>query len=177
MGILGEGRQYSGWLVGGELPYPARNLENPMRLSVLVGALALVAAAAASAAPYYPSNAADFVVPADELDAAIIGEAAVHAGFRPVAESDPRWNVLKGKAEQTYGIWELPSRKLATIVLTRTAKSNRFVVMFTSKEPGRNGESFTGDVCKKWLAFSGAMRSEFILGQSKFRFRNPQCTP
>lgn len=148
-----------------------------MRLSVLVGALALVAAGAAFGAPYYPSNAADFVVPADELDAATIGEAAVHAGFRPVAESDPRWNVLKSKTEQTYGIWELPSRRFATIVLTRARKTNRFEVVFTAKEPGRNGETFTGDTCKKWLAFSGAMRSEFILGQSKFRFRNPQCTP
>ena len=148
-----------------------------MRLSVLVCALALVAAGAAFGAPYYPSNAADFVVAADELDAATVGEAAVHAGFRPVAESDPRWNVLKSKTEQTYGIWELPSRKFATIVLTRVKKTNRFEVLFTSKEPGRNGENFTGDVCKKWLAFSGAMRSEFILGQSKYSFRNPQCTP
>ncbi|HTT97268.1 MAG TPA: hypothetical protein VMF58_04420 [Rhizomicrobium sp.] len=148
-----------------------------MRLSVLVGAMALVAAGAASGAPYYPSNAAEFVVPADELDAATIGEAAVHAGFRPVAESDPRFSVLKSRTEQTYGIWELPSRKFATIVLTRGKRTNRFEVTFTAKEPGRSGDNFTGDVCKKWLAFSAAMRSEFILGQSKFRFRNPQCTP
>jgi hypothetical protein len=148
-----------------------------MRLSVLAGALAFFAAGAAFGAPYYPSNAADFVVPADELDAAIIGDAAVHAGFRPIAESDPRFRVLESRTEQTYGIWELPSRKLATIVLTRGKKTNRFVVMFTAKEPGRNGETFTGDTCKKWLAFSGAMRSEFIQRQTKFRFRNPQCTP
>lgn len=148
-----------------------------MRLSVLAGALAFLSAGAAFGAPYYPSNAADFVVPADELDAAIIGDAAVHAGFRPIAESDPRFKVLESRTEQTYGIWELPSRKLATILLTRGKKTNRFVVMFTAKEPGRNGETFAGDTCKKWLAFSGAMRSEFIQGQSKFRFRNPQCTP
>ena len=148
-----------------------------MRLSVLAGAFAFLAAGAAFGAPYYPSNAADFVVPADELDAAIIGDAAVHAGFRPIAESDPRFKILESRTEQTYGIWELPSRKFATILLTRGKKTNRFVVMFTAKEPGRNGETFTGDTCKKWLAFSGAMRSEFIRGQSKFRFRNPQCTP
>ena len=149
-----------------------------MRMSVLLaGALALFAAGAAIGAPYYPFNAADFVVPADELDAATIGEAAVHAGFRPIAESDPRFKVLESRTEQTYGIWELPSHKIATIVLTRGKKTDRFVVMFTAREPGRNGETFTGDTCKKWLAFSGAMRSEFIQGQSKFRFRNPQCTP
>jgi len=148
-----------------------------MRLSVLAGAFAFFTAGAAFGAPYYPSNAADFVVPADELDAAIIGDAAVHAGFRPIAESDPRFKVLESRTEQTYGIWELPSRKLATIVLTRGKKNNRFVVMFTAKEPGRSGETFTGDTCKKWLAFTGAMRSEFIQGQAKFRFRNPQCTP
>jgi hypothetical protein len=56
-------------------------------------------------------------------------------------------------------------------------KTNRFEVMFTAKDPGHSGMSFTGDTCKKWLAFSGAMRSEFINGQSKYRFRNPQCTP
>ncbi len=149
-----------------------------MRMSVLLaGALALLAAGAATAAPYYPFNAADFVVPADELDAATIGEAAVHAGFRPIAESDPRFKALKSNTDQTYGIWELPSHKIATIVLTRKMKTNRFEVMFTAKEPGHTGMSFIGDACKKWLAFSGAMRSEFINGQSKFRFRNPQCTP
>jgi hypothetical protein len=149
-----------------------------MRLKVLlVGACVVGAIGLAQAAPYYPFNAADFVVPADELDAATIGSAAVHAGFRPIAESDPRFKALESKTDQTYGIWELPSHKIASIVLTRSKKTNRFEVMFTAKEPGRTGMAFTGDACKKWLAFSGAMRSEFINGQSKFRFRNPQCTP
>jgi hypothetical protein len=149
-----------------------------MRLPVLLfGVSALLATGAALATPYYPFNAADFVVPADELDAATIGSAAVHAGFRPIAESDARFKALQSKTDQTYGIWELPSHKIASIVLTRNTKTNRFEVMFTAKEPGRTGMTFTGDACKKWLAFSGAMRSEFINGQSKFRFRNPQCVP
>jgi hypothetical protein len=112
----------------------AKDGEIVMRLSVsLMGAVALFAAGAAFGAPYYPSNAADFVVSADELDAAIIGEAAVHAGFRPIAESDPRFKVLESRTEQTYGIWELPSHKIATIVLSRVKKTNRFEVMFTAK--------------------------------------------
>jgi hypothetical protein len=148
-----------------------------MRLSVLVIGALLLAAGAATGAPYYPSNAADFVVPADELDAATIGEAAVHAGFRPIAESDARFKALRSRTDQTYGVWELPSHKIATIVLTRKMKTDRFEVLFTAKDPGHTGMSFTGDACKKWLAFSGAMRSEFINGQSKFRFRSPQCTP
>ena len=49
-----------------------------MRMSVLIaGALALFAAGAAHSASYYASNAADFVVPADELDAATIGDVRV----------------------------------------------------------------------------------------------------
>ncbi len=115
-----------------------------MRLSVLAGAVAFFAIGTAFGAPYYPSNAADFVVPADELDAAIIGEAAVLAGFRPVPESDPRFRILEHRTEQTYAVWELPSRKLATILLTRGKKTNRFVVMFTAKEPGRNCETLSG---------------------------------
>ena len=91
-----------------------------MRMSLLLaGVLTLVAAGVALGAPYYPFNAADFVVPADELDAATIGEAAVHAGFRPIAESDSRFRALKSNTDQTYGVWELPSHKIATIVLTR----------------------------------------------------------
>jgi hypothetical protein len=149
-----------------------------MRKSLLVaGFVALFAAGAAYAEPYYAFNAADFVVLTDELDAATVGEAAVHAGFRPIAESSPRFQALRSKSGQTYGVWELPSHKIATITLTRVSKTDSFVVMFVSKDASPAGSWLSGDACRKWLAFSAAMRSEFINGQSKFRFRNPQCKP
>jgi hypothetical protein len=149
-----------------------------MRKSLWVaGFMALFAAGAAYGEPYYAFNAADFVVPTDELDAATIGEAAVHAGFRPVAESSARFQAVRSKTDQTYGVWELPSHKIATITLTRVNKSNSFVVMYVSKDPSPAGAWLSGDACRKWLAFSAAMRSEFINGQNKFRFRNPQCKP
>jgi hypothetical protein len=152
--------------------------ETMMRLSVLTaGALALFAAGAAYGAPFYASNAADFVVPADELDAATIGEAAVHAGFRSVPESSPKFKALHSSTDQTYAVWDLPTHKIATITLTRMRKTDRFVVLFTANDPSRNNSWLMGDACRKWLAFSNAMRSEFINGQSKYRFRNPQCTP
>jgi hypothetical protein len=143
----------------------------------LIGVLALLCADPARCEPYYASNAADFVVPADELDAAAIGEAAVHSGFRPLSESDPRLQAQRVAADPTYEIWELPSHKVATITLTMLRKTNSFVVTFVSKEPSRHGSSLSGEPCKKWLSFSAALRSEFRNRQSKFRFRNPQCTP
>ena len=146
-------------------------------VSWLVGVVVLGLAQSASGEPYYASNAADFLVPVDELDAATIGEAAVHAGFRPVSETDPRLQAQRRAPDPAYEIWELPSHKIATITLRKISKTNAFEVMFVSKVPSRNGESLSGDACKKWLSFSSALRSEFSRQQSKFRFRNPQCSP
>lgn len=145
--------------------------------SWLIGAAALVLAGGAHSAPFYPFNAADFVVPVDELDAATIGEAAVHAGFRPVSESDPKLRAMRSASDPVYEIWELPSHKFATITLTKVSRTNSFEVLFVAKEAARNGTSLSGDACKKWLSFSSALRAEFGRQQSKFRFRNPQCSP
>ena len=146
-----------------------------MRLLLWLAGGLLVMAGTAYAEPYYPFNAADFVVPVDELDAATVGEAAVHAGFRPLPDHLVK-HLAVADVAQTYGAWELPSHRFATITLVKM-KDNTFSVMFISKEPARHGNSLTGDACRKWLSFSGAMRSEFGRGQSKFRFRNPQCDP
>lgn len=143
----------------------------------IAGAIALLAATGAQCDPYFAFNAADFVVPVDELDAATIGEAAVHAGFRPLSETDPRLQAQRNAPDPTYEIWELPSHKHATITLTKLSKTNAFMVMFVAKEPSKNGSSLSGETCKRWLSFSAAMRSEFGKRQWKFRFRNPQCTP
>jgi len=149
-----------------------------MRVSSwLVGAVALVLAQSASGEPFYAFNAADFLVPVDELDAATIGEAAVHAGFRPVSETDPKLQAQRRATDPAYEIWELPSHRIATITLRKLSRSNAFEVMFVSKEPSRHGEALSGEACKKWLSFSAALRSEFSRQQSKFRFRNPQCSP
>jgi len=143
----------------------------------LAGALVLLSVQSAWSEPYYPYNAADFLVPVDELDAAVVAEAAVHTGFRPVLDSNPKVAALRAAPDPLYEMWELPSHKIATITLTRMSRTNSFVLMFVSKEPGKRDSSLTGDACKKWLSFSSAMRSEFGTGQSKFRFRLPQCTP
>jgi hypothetical protein len=149
-----------------------------MRISLWwIGVLALLSAGSGRCDPFYAYNAVDFVVPADELDAVTIGEAANHAGFFPVPESDPKLQALRNAPDPAYEIWELRSHKTATITLTRMRKTNTFVVLFVSKEPSKNGASLSGEACKKWLSFSAAMRSEFINRQSKFRFRNPQCAP
>lgn len=147
--------------------------------SWLIGAAALVFAGAAPCDPYYAFNAVDFVVPADELDATGVGAAAVHAGFLPLSESDPKLQALRAAADQTYEIWELPSHKVASITLTRMSKSGKFVVLFVAKDPAqRKGASLAGEACKRWLRFSAAMRIEFVgPQQSKFRFRSPQCEP
>ncbi len=141
----------------------------------LAGAGLLVFAVAANGEPYYPFNTADFVVPVDELDAATVGEAAVHAGFRPLPDHFVKHLALPD-VDQTYGAWELPSHKFATITLVKM-KNNMFSVFFIGKQSAGRGSSLTGEACKKWLSFSSAMRSEFNRGQSKFRFRNPQCDP
>jgi hypothetical protein len=143
----------------------------------LLGAAALFAPQCAQCDPYYAFNAADFIVPVDELDAAAIGEAAVHSGFRPLSESDAKLRALRGASDPAYEVWELPSHKVATITLTRLSKTDTFQVLFVSKEPSKHGTSLSGEACKKWLSFSAALRSEFSRQQSKFRFRNPQCTP
>lgn len=149
-----------------------------MRTAIwLVGALALLGATAAGREPYYAFNAADFVVPADELDAVAIGEAANRAGFYPLPESDPKLKALRASSDPVYEIWELRSHKVASITLTRLGKTNAFQVMFVAKDPSRHNEPLTGDACRKWLSFSAAMRSEFGTRQSRFRFRSPQCTP
>jgi hypothetical protein len=143
----------------------------------LAGALAALLAGAAHAEPYYPFNAVDFTVPADELDAAAVGEAAVHSGFLPLSESDPR--IVNGRkaSDPVYEIWELSSHKVATITMTRLKKSGSFLVMFVSKEPGKHNESMTGEACKRWLKFSSGMRMEFMHAPNKYKFRFPQCTP
>ncbi|MBV9990434.1 MAG: hypothetical protein JOZ72_04000 [Alphaproteobacteria bacterium] len=143
----------------------------------LVGALALLASGAANAEAYYPFNAADFVVPADELDASAVGQAAVHSGFFPLSESDPR--IVRGReaADKIYEIWEPSSHKIATITLTRLQKGRAFQVMFVAKDPARHNEPLGGEACKKWLKFSGAMRLAFQGQRLKYKFRFPQCTP
>jgi hypothetical protein len=146
-------------------------------LSLLVGALVLLSVKGAWGEPFYPYNAVDFFVPVDELDAAAVGEAAVHIGFRPLPDSSPRVAALRAAPDPLFEMWELPSHKIATITLTRISKTNSFVVMFVSKEPGKRNSSLTGDACKKWLSFSSVIRGEFGGGQPKFRFRLPQCTP
>jgi hypothetical protein len=149
-----------------------------MRQSLwLAAALAVVLTGGARCETYYPYNAMDFVVPADELDAAAVGEAAVHSGFLPLSESDPRTVAGRNAPDSVYEIWELPSHKIATITLSKLKKSGSFLVMFVAKTPGRHNESLTGEACKRWLKFSSAIRSEFVHGPNKFRFRNPQCTP
>ncbi len=143
----------------------------------LIGFAALLVPQCAQCEPYFAFNAVDFLVPADELDAAAVGEAAVHSGFRPLAESDSRLRAGRAAADSVYEIWELPSHKFATITLTRMSKTGAFVALFVSKEPARKDAPLTGETCKKWLSFSAAIRSEFVRQQSKYRFRNPQCTP
>ena len=143
----------------------------------LAGVAALLVPECAQCEPYFAFNAVDFLVPAYELDAAAVGEAAVHSGFRPLPESDAKLRAGRTAADPVYEIWELPSHKFATITLTKLSKTGAFVVHFVSKEPSRKDAPLMGEACKKWLSFSAAMRSEFIRQQSKFRFRNPQCTP
>jgi hypothetical protein len=143
----------------------------------LLGALVLVPVQGARSEPFYPYNAVDFLVPVDELDAAAVEEAAVHSGFRPVLDSNPKVAALKAAPDPLYAMWEMPSHKIATITLTQMRKTNSFVVMYVSKEPGKHNASLTGDACKKWLSFSAALRIEFARGRPKIRFRLPQCTP
>jgi hypothetical protein len=144
---------------------------------LFLGALALLGATSANAEPYYPFNAADFTVPADELDAVSVGQAAVHAGFFPVSENDPKLRAMREAPDKTYEIWELSSHKVATIVLTRMKSTGQFVVTFTAKDPSRNGASLSGDACRRWLRFSAAMRMEFRGRLNRFKFRFPQCEP
>jgi len=140
-------------------------------------ALAALLAGGARAEPYYPFNAVDFSVPADELDAAAVGEAAVHSGFLPLSESDPRIVAGRKAPDPVYEIWELSSHKIATITMTRLKKTGSFVVMFVAKDPGKHNESMTGEACKRWLKFSAGMRMEFLRAPHKYKFRFPQCTP
>jgi len=150
-----------------------------MRVSFwLAGAAALFFAGSGQCDPEHSFNAVDFVVPADELDAAAVGEAAVHAGFLPLPESDARLKALRNAPDPTYEIWELPSHKVATISMTKLRKTGAFVVLFVAKDQSKPHAALTGEACKKWIKFSGAMRVEFPRQQqSKFRFRNPQCDP
>ena len=147
--------------------------------SWIVGAAALLFATAGAAESYFAFNAVDFTVPVDELDATGVGAAAVHSGFLPLSESDPRLQAARNAADQAYEIWELPSHKVATITLAKIAKTGRFVVTFVAKDPSqRRGESLRGEACKRWLRFSAALRIEFAGPQQrKFRFRFPQCDP
>lgn len=149
-----------------------------MRKSVwLAGAVALLVSSGAQSEPYYPFNAADFVVPADELDASAVSQAAVHSGFFPLSEQDPK--IIKGReaADKVYEIWEPSSHKIATLTLTRLQKGGAFQVMFVAKDAGRRNEPLSGEACKKWLKFSGAMRLAFQGQKVKYKFRFPQCTP
>lgn len=149
-----------------------------MRKSLwLIGALALACAGAAHGAPYYAFNAADFTVPADELDAVAVGQAAVHAGFFPVSENDPKLREMREAPDKTYEIWELTSHKVASITMTRMHSTGSFVVLFTAKDPSKHGGSLSGEACKRWLRFSSAMRMEFAGRLSRFKFRSPQCEP
>ncbi|HWA01997.1 MAG TPA: hypothetical protein VG819_00600 [Rhizomicrobium sp.] len=143
----------------------------------LAGALALVVSSAATGAPYYPANGADFLVPVDELDAVAVGEAANRAGFYPVPETDPNLKALRTASDPVYEIWRLPSGKVAKITLTRMSKTNRFALEFVALDPSRHNDPLSGEACRKWLAFSNALRSEFRNNLTKFRFRRPQCTP
>lgn len=149
------------------------------KLWLSIGVAALFSASPGFAEPYFAFNAIDFVVPADELDATGVGAAAVHSGFLPLSENDPKLRAMRNAADQAYEIWELPSHKVATITLTKMAKTGKFVVMFVAKDPSeRKGESLRGDACKRWLRFSAALRIEFVgPQQQKFRFRFPQCDP
>jgi len=148
-----------------------------LKLLWFAGALAVLSAGVASADPWYASNAAEFTVPPDELDAADVGEAAVHAGFLPLSEADPRLIAGREAPDKVYEIWELPSHKTAAITLVKMRRSNAFLVTFVAKEPTRHNAPLSGDACKRWLRFSSAMRMEFGKRQSRFRFRDPQCTP
>ena len=144
----------------------------------LAGALALLCAGSGRCDPEHSFNAVDFLVPADELDAAAVGEAAVHAGFLPLPESDAKLKALRNAPDPTYEIWELPSHKIATISMTKLRKTGGYVVLFVAKDQSKPHAALTGEACKRWLKFSGAMRVEFPRQQqSKFRFRNPQCDP
>lgn len=147
-------------------------------VGAIVGALALLPVPGAGASePYYPYNAVDFLVPIDELDAASVEEAAVHSGFRPVLDSNPKVVALKAAPDPLYQMWELPSHKIATITLTKLTKTNSFQVMFVSKDPAKHNSPLSGEACKKWLTFSSMMRLEFGRGRPKIKFRLPQCTP
>ncbi|MBV9692254.1 MAG: hypothetical protein JO261_01005, partial [Alphaproteobacteria bacterium] len=130
-----------------------------------------------AAEPDHAFNAADFVVPADELDAAAVGEAAVHAGFLPLSESDPTLQAMRAAPDATYEIWELPSHRVARITLTRMAGTGKYVVLFVAKDQSTPRHPLSGEACKRWLKFSGAMRIAFARQSGKYRFRNPQCTP
>jgi hypothetical protein len=143
----------------------------------LAGALAALVATGARAEPYYPFNAVDFSVPADELDAAAVGEAAVHSGFLPLSESDPRIVGGRKARDAVYEIWEPASHKVATITMTSVKKTGSFVVMFVAKDPGKHNDPLSGEACKRWLKFSSGMRLEFMHAVNKYKFRFPQCTP
>jgi hypothetical protein len=143
----------------------------------LAAGFAAMLCCGAQAQTYYPFNAVDFSVPADELDAAAVGEAAVHSGFLPLSESDPRLVAGRKAPDAVYEIWELSSHKVATITMTRQKKSGSFLVMFVAKDPGKRNESMTGEACKRWLKFSAGMRMEFMHAVNKYKFRFPQCTP
>ena len=145
--------------------------------SWVAGALALLFAGAVQAEPYYPSNGVDFVVPADELDAAAVGQEAVHAGFLPLVETDPRLVAGRAAPDKVYEIWELPSHKVAAITLTMLKKSDSFAVSFVAKDAGRHNAPLSGDACKRWLKFSSSLRLAFGPRVSRFRFRAPQCEP
>ncbi len=149
-----------------------------MRMSVwLAGAALLLSATAGRCDPYYASNGIDFVVPVDELDAAAISEAAIHSGFFPVAEADPRLVAARRAADPAYEIWETRSHKIATITLTKMTRTNAFVVTYVAKDPSRKDAPLDGDACRKWLVFSSSIRLEFRNQERKYRFRAPQCTP
>jgi hypothetical protein len=147
-----------------------------MRFSLgLIAAMTLFCTGPALCEPYYASNGADFLVPADELDAVVVEQAAQHAGFFAVPETDPKLKALRKGPNAVYEIWEPRSRKIASITLTHMAKTNSFVVEFVAKDPSRPGMPLAGEACKKWLLFSAGMRSGFGNRQSKFRFHAPQC--
>jgi hypothetical protein len=144
---------------------------------MFAGILSVSFALAVHAEPYYASNGADFLVPVDELDAVAVSEAANRAGFYAIPETDPKLKALRAASDPVYEIWRLPSRRVATITLTRVSKTNRFALEFVSMEPSRRNDPLSGEACKKWLIFSAALRSEFRNGLTKFKFRRPQCTP
>jgi len=148
-----------------------------MRKLATAVAIAASLALLGSSEPEHSFNAADFTVPADELDAAAVGEAAAHAGFLPLSETDPALQAGRAARDSTYEIWDLPSHKVARITLTRVAKTGKFVVLFVAKDNSRPRNSLMGEACRRWLKFSNAMRIEFAHQPNRFRFRNPQCTP